>query len=390
MQLAKRVLELTPSPTLAISAKAKELKSKGVDVISLGAGEPDFNTPDNIIETAVDSMRKGFTKYTAAAGIPELKQAIIEKFKRDNNLEYKMDQVIVTMGAKHALYNFFQVVCNPGDEVIVPVPYWVSYPEQVKLAQAVPVFLEGKKENDYKITASQIESVLTDKTKAIIINSPSNPTGVIYSRDELAEIAEVCKKHDLYIVSDEIYEKLIYDEKEHVSIASISEDAYERTVVINGVSKPYSMTGWRIGYAAGNTSIIKAITGIASHSTSNPVSFAQFGAVEALNGPQDELLRMRNEFEKRRNTVLELVRDIPGFKPIKPFGAFYVFIDISEAIQGKYDNADKWAEILLDEAKVAVIPGSGFGLPNFIRISFATSLEQIQEGMRRIKNFVTA
>ncbi|TCS84178.1 pyridoxal phosphate-dependent aminotransferase [Tepidibacillus fermentans] len=391
MQLAKRVSELTPSSTLAITAKAKELRSKGIDVVGLGAGEPDFNTPDHIIEAATQAMKKGFTKYTPASGIPELKQAIVDKFKRDNGLHYEMNQVMVTLGAKHALYNFFQAVCNPGDEVIIPIPYWVSYPEQVKLAEAVPVFVEGNKDNQYKITAEQLEKAITKRTKAFILNSPSNPTGTVYTKEELSEIAEVCKKYDLYVVSDEIYEKLIYDGVEHVSIASLSEDAYQRTVIVNGVSKPYSMTGWRIGYIAGNKELIKVMTDLASHSTSNPVSFAQYGALEAINGPQDELEKMRETFEQRRNILLNLIDEIPGLKAIRPQGAFYVFIDVSEVLTTKsrqFKDADEWAKALLEEAKVAVIPGSGFGAPNHIRVSYATSIEQLQEGMRRIKEFI--
>ncbi|WP_339062809.1 pyridoxal phosphate-dependent aminotransferase [Tepidibacillus marianensis] len=393
MQLAKRVSELTPSSTLAITAKAKELRSKGIDVVGLGAGEPDFNTPEHIIEAAIMAMNKGFTKYTPASGILELKQAIVDKFKRDNDLHYELNQVMVTMGAKHALYNFFQVLCNPGDEVIIPIPYWVSYPEQVKLAEAVPVYIEGSVENQYKITAEQLENAITSKTKALIMNSPSNPTGTVYTKQELIKIAEVCKRHDLYIVSDEIYEKLIYDNVEHVSIASLNKDAYNRTVVVNGVSKPYSMTGWRIGYIAGNKELIKVMTDLASHSTSNPVSFAQYGALEAINGPQNELETMRATFEKRRNVVLDLIETIPGLKAISPKGAFYIFIDVTEALstrKRRFIDADEWAKVLLEEAKVAVIPGSGFGVPNHIRVSYATSTEQLEEGMRRIKEFITS
>jgi len=393
MQLANRVLGLTPSTTLAINAKAKELREQGIDVVGLGAGEPDFNTPETIMQAAIDSMKQGHTKYTAAAGIPALKEAIVKKFERDNGLNYKTNQVMVTMGAKHALYNFFQVVCNPGDEVIIPVPFWVSYPEQVKLAEAKPVLIEGKKENQYKITPAQLEDTITAQTKALILNSPSNPTGTIYTKDELSAIAEVCKKHNIWIVSDEIYEKLVYDGQQHISIASLSDDAYERTIVINGVSKPYSMTGWRIGFVAGNSEVIKAMTDLTSHSTSNPVSFAQYGAIEALNGSQDELIKMRSAFEERRNVVLDLTQEIPGLEPIKPSGAFYIFVDVTGALHSngkQYENADDWAKALLEEAKVAVIPGSGFGTPQFVRISYATSLEQLKEGIKRIKDFVTA
>lgn len=391
LQFANRVLGLTPSPTLAITAKANELKKQGVDVVSFGAGEPDFNTPDHIIEAAIHSMKKGYTKYTASSGIPELKKAVVDKLKRDNGLTYGTEQVIITVGAKDALFMLFQVICNPRDEVIIPSPYWVSYPEQVKLAEAVPVIIEGTQENQFKVTAAQLEEAITDRTKALILNSPSNPTGTMYTKKDLEEIAEVCKKHDILIVSDEIYEKLIYDDAEHVSIPSLSEDAYQRTILINGLSKPYSMTGWRIGYAAGNAQIIKAMTGIASHSTSNPVSFAQYAAVEALNGPQDDLEMMRQEFDKRRKRVLQLINEIPGLKSITPKGAFYVFIDVSGVLhkgERHFADADEWAQALLEEEKVAVIPGSGFGTPDFIRISYATSMEQIEKGFKRIKEFI--
>ncbi len=388
MQLAKRALELKPSPTLAINTKAKELVGKGVDIIGLGAGEPDFNTPDNIIQAAHTSMKKGQTKYTSSAGVSELKQTIVEKFKKDNDLIYNQNQIIVANGAKHALYNFFQAICNPGDEVIIPLPYWVSYPEQVKLAGASPIFIEGEASNNYKFTPEQLDKLISKRTKALIINSPNNPTGTIYSRDELLQISKICEKHDILILSDEIYEKLIYDDSTHVSIASVSEDAYKRTIVINGVSKPYSMTGWRIGYAAGNATIIKSMSDISSHSTSNPVTFAQYGAIEAIGGSQDELHRMKKEFERRRNFVIDQINDIKGVKPIFPLGAFYVFIDISEIIQGKYVDADEWAGDLLEKARVAVVPGSGFGAPNFIRLSYATSIEQLDEGIKRIKKFI--
>ena len=391
VELARRVSQLTPSSTLAISAKAKELKQQGKDVIGFGAGEPDFNTPEHIMEAAISAMKNGATKYTPAAGIPELKKAIVKKLKLDNGLDYQENQVMVTLGAKHGLYNFFQVVCDPGDEVIIPIPYWVSYPEQVKLAEAIPVYIEGKAENLYKITPEQLDAAITDKTKAVIINSPSNPSGVVYHKEELEQLAEVCKKRDILIISDEIYEKLIYDGDKHVSIASLSEDAYQRTFVVNGVSKPYSMTGWRIGYIAGDKKVIKAMVDLASHSTSNPVSFAQYGALEALTGSQEELEMMKKAFEDRRNETLKLIDEIPGLKPIKPQGAFYAFVDISEVLNKNnrnFKDADEWSTALLEEVNVAVIPGSGFGQPNFIRLSYATSLDNIQEGMKRIKQFI--
>lgn len=389
MSLAERVSNITPSSTLAITAKAKELKEQGHDVIGLGAGEPDFNTPDHIIDAAYQAMKEGQTKYTAAAGIPALRQAICNKLLSDNQLSYQPNQIVVCTGAKHALYNIFQVLLNPGDEVIVPTPYWVSYPEQVKLASGIPVHVEGKEEQDFKVSPAQIEQAITEKTKAIIINSPSNPTGSIYDRAELEAIAEVCVKHDLFIISDEIYEKLIYGEAEHVSIASFSKEVYDRTFVVNGMSKPYSMTGWRIGYAAGPVKYIKVITDLSSHSTSNPTSISQYAALAALEGTQEPLEMMKKEFKKRRDIILPLLRELPGVTCLEPKGAFYLFPNVSKAIEkSPYSSAEEWAEALLEEEKVAIIPGSGFGAPDNIRISYATSLDVLEEGMRRIKRFL--
>lgn len=389
MKLAQRVAQITPSKTLAITAKAKELKSQGYDVVGLGAGEPDFNTPQHIIDAAVKAMEQGQTKYTAASGIVELKQAICDKLQRDNNLTYKPSQIVVCNGAKHALYNLFQAILDPGDEVIVPIPYWVSYPEMVTLADGVPVFVEGAEENEFKITPQQLRDAITDKTRAVVINSPSNPTGSIYSREDLQALADVCVEKDILIVSDEIYEKLVYDGAEHVSIASLGQEVYDRTIVINGMSKPYSMTGWRIGYAAGNEELIKAMTNLSSHSTSNPTTFAQYGALAALEGSQEALEMMRVEFDKRRKAVVELMNDIEGIHCVAPKGAFYLFANVSEAMKkGGYSDVDAWAEALLAKEYVALIPGSGFGAPNHIRISYATSLEQLQKGLARIKKFV--
>jgi aspartate aminotransferase len=388
MKLAQRVLKVTPSKTLAITAKAKELKSQGIDVVGLGAGEPDFNTPQHIIDAAVKAMEEGQTKYTAASGIPELKQAVCDKLSRDNGLTYKPFQILITNGAKHALYNLFQALLDPGEEVIIPTPYWVSYPEMVVLAEGVPVHIEGKEENEFKVTPEQIQAAVTSKTRAFVLNSPSNPTGSIYSREELEGIADVCLKNNLLIISDEIYEKLIY-EGDHVSIASLSKEVYENTVVINGMSKPYSMTGWRIGYAAGNEALIKAMTNLSSHSTSNPTTFAQYGALAALRGSEESLQMMKAEFNKRRKAIVELMNDIDGIGCVAPKGAFYLFANIGEAIKkGGYKDVDQWSEDLLEKEYVAVIPGSGFGAPNHIRISYATSLEQLQEGAARIKRFV--
>ena len=387
--LANRVMALTPSTTLAITAKAKELKEQGVDVIGLGAGEPDFNTPQHIIDAAVQSMNEGQTKYTPSAGLPSLKKAIIEKFKRDQELSYTPSEIIVANGAKHALYTLFQVILNDGDEVIIPTPYWVSYPEQVKLAGGEPVFIEGKESNEFKITADQLKQAITEKTKAIIINSPSNPTGVLYRAEELAEIGQVCLQHNVLIISDEIYEKLIYGGKKHVSIAQLSPELKEQTIVINGVSKSHSMTGWRIGYAAGNEKIIKAMTNLASHSTSNPTTTAQYGAIAAYNGPQEAVEEMRQAFEKRLGIIYDKLVLIPGFTCVKPEGAFYLYPNVKKAaaLTG-YSDVDEFVEALLTEAKVAVIPGSGFGTPDNIRLSYATSLELLEAAVARIHQFV--
>lgn len=388
-ELAQRVQSLTPSTTLAITAKAKEMKAQGIDVIGLGAGEPDFNTPQHIIDEAVQSMNEGYTKYTAAAGLPKLKEAISNKFKQDQGIDIPASDIIVTSGAKHALYTLFQVILNKGDEVIIPTPYWVSYPEQVKLAGGKPVFIDGLEENEYKVTPQQLESVITDRTKAVIINSPSNPTGMLYSKPELEAIGEFCLKHNILIISDEIYEKLTYDGHQHISIAQISPELKEQTIIINGVSKSHSMTGWRIGYAAGNTAIIKAMTNLASHSTSNPTTPSQYGAIAAYNGSQQPVEEMKNAFEERLNIIYQQLVAIPGFTCIKPQGAFYLFPNVEEAAKlTGYEDVDAFVKGLLEEAKVAVIPGSGFGSPKNIRLSYATSLDLLETAVRRIHEFV--
>ncbi|MDQ0161570.1 pyridoxal phosphate-dependent aminotransferase [Aeribacillus alveayuensis] len=389
MNLAKRVSTLTPSTTLAITAKAKELKAQGFDVIGLGAGEPDFNTPRHIIDEAVKAMNEGYTKYTPSGGLVSLKEAIIEKFKRDQQIEYKPSEIIVCTGAKHALYTLFQVILDEGDEVIIPTPYWVSYPEQVKLAGGKPVFVEGDEANHFKITPEQLKKAITAKTKAVIINSPSNPTGVLYSEEELLALGHVCLEHDILIVSDEIYEKLIYDGHKHVSIAQLSKELKESTIIINGVSKSHSMTGWRIGYAAGNETIIKAMTNLASHSTSNPTSIAQYAAIAAYNGPEEPVEEMRKAFEERLNIIYEKLIQIPGFYCVKPQGAFYLFPNVKEAAEMTgYKEVDDFVKALLEEEKVAIVPGSGFGAPNNVRLSYATSLELLEEAIKRIRRFV--
>lgn len=389
--LANRVKTLTPSSTLAITAKAKELKEQGIDVIGLGAGEPDFNTPENILDAAKQSMDAGLTKYTPSGGLPALKKAIIDKLDRDNNLTYKANEIIVGVGAKHVLYTLFQVILNEGDEVIIPIPYWVSYPEQVKLAGGVPVYVEGTQEQDFKITAQQLREAITEKTKAVIINSPSNPSGMIYSKEELAELAQVAQEKDILIVSDEIYEKLVYNGIEHYSIAQVSDAIKARTIVVNGVAKSHSMTGWRIGYAAGDAQIINAMTDLASHSTSNPTTTAQYATIEAYNGSQETVEMMRQAFESRLDAIYPKLAAVPGVKVLKPQGAFYLLPDVSEtAAKTGYDSVDDFVTALLTEANVAIIPGSGFGAPNTMRLSYATSLELLEEAVRRIDAFVKA
>ncbi|PTY78713.1 aspartate aminotransferase [Heyndrickxia sporothermodurans] len=390
VQLANRVSALTPSSTLAITAKAKAMKAEGIDVIGLGAGEPDFNTPQHIIDAAAESMNKGFTKYTATGGLPELKKAIINKFKQDQHIDYHASEIIVTNGAKHALYTLFQVLLNRGDEVIIPIPYWVSYPEQVKLAGGQPVYINGQEKNNFKITPDQLTATITNKTKALIINSPSNPTGMLYTKEELTKIGEICLEHNILIISDEIYEKLIYDFHQHVSVAEISPELKNQTIIINGVSKSHSMTGWRIGYAAGNSEIIKAMTDLASHSTSNPTTPSQYGAIAAYNGSQEAVEMMREAFENRLNKIYKKLISIPGISCLKPQGAFYLFPNVKEAAEiTGFKTVDELATALLEEANVAVIPGSGFGAPDYIRLSYATSLENLEEAVKRIEHYIS-
>ena len=392
MEYSRKAKNINPSITLAITAKAKALKAQGVDVVSFGAGEPDFNTPKNIIDAAKKAMDEGKTKYTAASGIIELKEALCKKFKEDNNLSYNTSNIIISTGGKQALANAMFAILNEGEEVLIPVPYWVSYPELVKLAGGNPVFVECKEENDYKFTIEALEKATTKKTKAIVINSPNNPTGSIYSENELREIAGFAKKHDLIIISDEMYEKLIYDGEKHISIASLSEDAYNRTIIVNGFSKAFAMTGWRLGYSAANEEITKLMSSIQSHMTSNANSITQYAAVEALNGPKDALNDMVKEFEERRNYMTNLIDNIEGLSYIRPSGAFYVMINIKNCINKSLngetikDSMD-FSKMLLDEEKVAVIPGAAFGLENYIRLSYATSKDMIGEGLKRIECF---
>lgn len=393
MELSRKSQAIEPSLTLAITAKAKEMKEKGIDVISFSAGEPDFNTPKNIINAAIKAMEDGNTKYTSVNGILQLREAICKKFKDDNGIEYNPSQIVVSTGAKQSLANTFLAILNPGDEVIVSTPYWVSYPELIKLADGKPVFVEGDEKSNYKFTKENLEKAVTAKTKAIVLNTPNNPTGTIYNKEELEVIADFAKKYDIIIISDEMYEKLIYDNENHISIASLSKDAYERTIVINGLSKSYAMTGWRIGYCAASEKIAKLMISIQSHVTSNVCSITQYAALEALNGPQDEITKMINEFEKRRNYMINRIESIDNLSIVKPKGAFYIMINIENClgkeINGKILNDSmEFCASLLENEKLAVIPGKAFGLNNYIRVSYATSMEAIKEGLNRIESFI--
>lgn len=393
MKLSNRAMNISPSITLAITAKAKELKNSGVDVISFGVGEPDFNTPSNIIEEAHKSMVEGKTKYTEVAGVKDLRAEICRKLKKDNNLDYSIDQIIVSNGAKQCLANAFMAILNDGDEVVVPRPYWVSYPELIKLAGGVPVYADSSEEENFKYTIKALEAKVTDKTKAIIINSPNNPTGTIYREEELLELAKFCEDNDIIIISDEIYEKLIYDGEEHISIASLTKYAYENTIVINGLSKSSAMTGWRIGYAAASREIIKLMTSIQSHMTSNINSMSQYAAIEALRNSEESLKAMVKEFNNRRLYMIERLNDIKDIKYIVPKGAFYVMIDVSNFYGKKINDtliqdSLSFSKELLEEEKVAVVPGIGFGVDNYIRLSYATSKENIEEGINRIEKFL--
>lgn len=393
MNLSKKANSISPSITLEITGKANELKAQGVNVMSFAAGEPDFNTPKNIIEAAIKAMDDGYTKYTKTSGIVELRKAICKKLHQENNLNYSEEQIVVSTGAKQCLANTFLAILNKGDEVILQNPCWVSYTELIKLADGVPVIVNCDENDGYKLSAKNIEKAVTSKTKAILLNSPHNPTGIVYNKNELEEIAQIAKKYNLIIISDEIYEKLIYDGEEHVSIASLSEDAYERTIVINGLSKTYAMTGWRVGYTASSAKLAKIMSSVQSHMTSNVCSISQYAALEALTGPQDSINMMKNAFEGRRNFMMKKLEEIDEVSFIKPQGAFYIMVNITyfigKSINGvKINNSIEFAKMLLEEEKVAVIPGAAFGLENFIRLSYATSMEVIEEGLDRIKSFL--
>ena len=391
--LSKKGLGISSSITLEITAKAKTMKDSGIDVLSFGAGEPDFNTPNHIQDEGIRAIREGLTRYTPASGIVDLKKAICEKLHRENNLEYKPNNIIISNGAKHSIHNALMALLNPGDEVIIAVPYWVSYPELVKLSDGVPVFIETKEENNFKFNVSDLNKVLTKKTKAIILNSPSNPTGAIYNRQELEEISNWAVQNNVFVISDEIYEKLIYDNKEHISIASLNDDIKKLTIVINGMSKAYAMTGWRIGYAAAHEEIIKVMSNIQSHATSNPCSISQYASIAGLLGDQDGIEEMKKHFEERRNYMCDTINSIKGLSCRRPEGAFYIMVNFTEligkTIKGKNINSSlDISTILLEEANVAVVPGIAFGDDKYIRLSYATSMDIIKRGLERIKQIV--
>lgn len=393
MILSRKALAIEPSVTLEISAKAKALKDSGIDVISFSIGEPDFNTPENIRQEAIRAIEEGHTKYTPVSGIPQLRKAVCQRLKIDNNLDYSPENILVSSGGKHSIYNAIMAILNPGDEVIIGVPYWVSYPEIVRLADGVPVFIETKEENDFKFGVNDLERVKTARTKALIINTPSNPNGSIYTENELRDIAEWAVKNNIFVISDELYEKLIYDNYKHVSIASFNDQIKDLTILINGMSKAYAMTGWRIGFTAAHKDIIRLMNNIQGQTTSNPSSIAQFASVVGLNDDQSSLDEMKKEFDKRRIYMYETINTIKGLSCRRPKGAFYIMVNISKlkgrTIKGmNLDSSLDIANLLLEKANVAVVPGIGFGDDNYIRLSYATSMDNIEEGLKRIRQVI--
>jgi aspartate aminotransferase len=383
MEISSRAAQLTPSLTLSIDSKAKAMKAEGIDVCGFGAGEPDFDTPDHIKAAAIAAIEAGFTKYTPSGGLPELRQAIAEKLEADNQLKYRPSQIVVSSGAKHSCYNAILATCQAGDEVLIPSPYWVSYPDMVRLAGAEPVIVPTTERNGWKMRASDFENAMTPRTKMLILNSPGNPTGSVYTREELEGIVEVAAEEDIYILSDEIYEKLVYDDVKHVSIASLSQEAYDLTITVNGFSKAYAMTGWRLGYMAASEAVAKAVDNIQSHSTSHPCSFAQKGAVAALKGDQQPLADMRDEFSMRRNYMYDRITKIPNITAVRPEGAFYILVNISQLGLSSQNFADR----LLSKANVAVVPGIAFGDDRTVRLSYATSIDVIKKGLDRFQDF---
>ncbi|GFN23410.1 pyridoxal phosphate-dependent aminotransferase [Thermanaeromonas sp. C210] len=393
MRLARRAAGISPSPTLSIDAQAKKMKAQGIQVINFSAGEPDFDTPEHIKEAAVEALKAGFTKYTPVPGTEELRKAVADRLRQDRGVDYEPADIVVSCGAKHSLYNALQVCCQEGDEVILIAPYWVSYYEQVKLAGAEPVVVQTTEETGFKLTAAALKGALTPHSRLLILNSPCNPTGAVYRREELEDLAKIIREHDLLVISDEIYASLIYDDLTHTSIASLGSEIKERTILIDGVSKAYAMTGWRIGYAAAPRPIAKAMADLQSHSTSNPTSIAQKAAVAALTGSQDPVEKMRREFNKRRDRLLASLRNLPGISCNCPGGAFYLFPNVSGLFGRKFrgkvlSSATDIASVLLEHFQVAVVPGIAFGNDNYLRLSYATSMEQIEAGLARLGDFV--
>ena len=391
--LSKKALSISPSPTMAIDSKAKEMKSQGIDVIGFGAGEPDFDTPAHIRDAAINAINEGHTRYTPAAGTPELKEAICRKLKRDNNLEYSPAQVVVSNGAKHSLSNAFTAILNPGDEVLIPIPFWVSYPEMVKLSDGIPVPVETDEKNSFIVTPEDLEKAHSKKTRALVLNSPSNPTGQICSEKQLKAVADFCLDKEIFIISDEIYENLVYGSRKHYSIAAFNEKVKDLTILVNGVSKSYAMTGWRIGYTASSAELAKVMANVQSHTASNPNTIAQKASLAALEGPQNCVEEMRLAFDERRRYMYKKVMEIPLLDALEPEGTFYMFVSMAGAIGKKangiiINSSDDFAALLLEKQKVAVVPGTGFGAPEYMRLSFATSMENIIEGLKRISAFI--
>ena len=392
-ELSRIAGEVRASTTLAVDSLAKQMQAEGKDVIGFGTGEPDFDTPDNIKAAAIKAIEAGKTKYTPAAGLPDLRKAVAARLKLDLDYDYDYTQITIASGAKHSVFIALMAIINYGDEVILPAPYWVSYYEMIRMSGGVPLIVAAGEEQNFKITPEQLEKAIGKRTKAIILNNPSNPTGMLYTKEELEGIAEVCKKYDLYVISDEIYFSLVYDDKKFTSFASLSQDAFERTILINGVSKSYAMTGWRIGYAAANKQISKVMGNYLSHSTGAPGTMNQYAAIEALSGPQDGTEAMRKVFEVRRNYIVNRINDIPGVSCIMPDGAFYVMMNIQQllgkTLGGKYiENDDDFAVAFLETGHVAVVPCSGFGAPGFVRWTYAASMENIREGLNRLEKFL--
>lgn len=391
--ISKIASGIAPSATLAINALFKQMQADGIDVVGFGAGEPDFNTPENIKVAGIAAINDNQTRYTPAAGLMELRKAVCARMKEDLGLDYQPSEVVVASGAKHSVYAAIMVCCDPGDEVIIGAPYWLSYAEMVRMSGAVPVELIASKEQDFKVTAEQLEAAITPKTKMFMLNSPSNPTGMVYTREELEAIAAVCEKHGIYVLADDIYYKLVYDGIEYVSIASVSPAMKEQCIVVNGVSKTYAMTGWRVGYTLSNPTVAKAMASYLSHSTGAPATPAQYAAIEALTGPQDSVEEMRKEFEKRRNHLVERMNKVPGVSCLKPQGAFYVLMDMSgfvgKEMYGKViENDGDFAQLLLEKGNVATVPTAAFAAPNCLRWSYATSMENIDKGIDRLEKFI--